>query len=126
MGETSFPNGIISRGVPIIGAPLKGSVYFVDAVNGNNSNGGTSWQDAKLTIAAAVALCTDGDTILLSGKTREENVIIPNTVGGIAIVGVSNGQPSHGDAPWAGGSASWLPPSSPTAATPLLVIRSQG
>ena len=33
--------------------------------SGSDSNGGTSWDDAKLTIQAAVDLCADGDTVVV-------------------------------------------------------------
>lgn len=33
--------------------------------SGNDTNGGTSWDDAKLTIQAAVDLCADGDTVVV-------------------------------------------------------------
>lgn len=33
--------------------------------SGSDSNGGTSWDDAKLTIQAAVDLCADGDTVIV-------------------------------------------------------------
>lgn len=104
---------------------VKGTEYYVDAVSGSDSNDGLAWDSALLTVAEAFTLVGDGDTVYLSGKTREEDVILPNTVGGVSLIGVSAGRPSHGDAPWAGNSASWLPPASPTADTDLLIIRSQ-
>ena len=33
--------------------------------SGSDTNGGTSWDDAKLTIQAAVDLCADGDTVIV-------------------------------------------------------------
>lgn len=37
--------------------------YFCDTVGGNNSNNGTTFAQRKLTIAAAEALCSPGDTV---------------------------------------------------------------
>ena len=33
--------------------------------SGSDSNGGTSWDDARLTIQSAVSLCADGDTVIV-------------------------------------------------------------
>ncbi|RJQ12075.1 MAG: right-handed parallel beta-helix repeat-containing protein [Dehalococcoidia bacterium] len=105
----------ISRGVEL----------YVDAVAGDDSNNGLSWADAVATVEQAVSLASGGDTIYLIGKTREEGVVIPNSLGGLKIVG-AGGRASHADSPWPYASAAWLPPASPTADTDLLVIRGQG
>lgn len=103
-----------------------GREWYVDAVAGSDSSDGTSWDSAVLTVAQAISLASGGDTIYLIGKTREENVIVPNSKGGLSIVGVGPGHPCHADTPWPYASAAWLPPSSPTADTDLLIIRGQG
>jgi len=114
--------GSIPRGAGVERGP--GATFYADANNGSDSYGGGSWSQAKLTIAAALAVMSEGDTLYLSGKFREE-VILSNLHGGISIIGADDRLPSHADAPWPSG-ASWLPPASPTAATPLLTVRSQG
>lgn len=43
---------------------FNGTTRYVSK-SGNDSNGGTSWDDAKLTIQAAVNLCNDGDTVIV-------------------------------------------------------------
>jgi len=54
MGYTNFPNGITSMGSPVNGGgfPLSsgGNHYFVDSVNGSDSNTGKSWSKAKASI----------------------------------------------------------------------------
>lgn len=66
-----------------------GNVWFVDSVNGLAANGGTSWADALLTIAAAVALAAAGDTILIRGSFSEAVTV---SLAGLSIVGVGNAQ----------------------------------
>jgi len=52
----------------IFGFTLEGSftgtTHYVSK-SGSDSNGGTSWDDAKLTIQAAVDLCASGDTVVV-------------------------------------------------------------
>ena len=43
---------------------FNGTTRYVSK-SGSDSNGGTSWEDAKLTIQAAVNLCADGDTVIV-------------------------------------------------------------
>lgn len=43
---------------------FNGTTRYVSK-SGSDSNGGTSWNDAKLTIQAAVDLCADGDTVIV-------------------------------------------------------------
>jgi hypothetical protein len=114
--------GSTPRGAGVERGP--GTTYYADANNGSDSQSGDSWQNAKLTIASALALMSEGDTLYLSGKFREE-CTLSNLLGGVSIIGADDRLPAHADAPWPSG-ASWLPPASPTAATSLLVVRSQG
>lgn len=118
----SIIEGSVPRGAGVERGP--GVSYYADANNGSNNNDGRSWQTAKLTIAAAVALMGEGDRLYISGKFREE-VVLSNLLGGISIIGADDRLPAHADSPWPSG-ASWMPPASPTAATPLLTLRSQG
>lgn len=114
--------GSIPRGAGVERGP--GASYYADANNGSDSYGGGSWSQAKATIAGALAVMAEGDRLYLSGKFREE-VTLSNLLGGISIIGADDRLPAHADSPWPSG-ASWLPPASPTAATPLLTLRSQG
>lgn len=114
--------GAIPRGAGVERGP--GVSFYADATNGSNDNDGRSWQTAKATIAAALALMGEGDRLYISGKFREE-VTLSNLLGGVSIIGADDRLPAHADSPWPSG-ASWLPPASPTATTPLLVLRSQG
>lgn len=114
--------GSMQRGAGVERGP--GAIYYADANNGSNNYSGGSWLQAKATIAAALALMSEGDTLYISGKFKEQ-VTLSNLHGGVTIQGADDRLPAHADAPWPSG-ASWLPPDSPTAATPLLTIRSQG
>lgn len=124
----SIIEGAVQRGLGIERGPGAGgqgnSIYYVDANNGDDDNGGSRWGDAFATIGAALAVCGEGDTIMLSGKFREE-LTLTNTIGGVHFLGAAVRLPAHADSPWPSG-ASWLPPASPTAATPLIKVRSQG
>lgn len=103
-----------------------GSVFYADAVNGDDGNDGSSWSQAKATITAAIGLCSDGDTIYIDGKFREQ-VAAASVIGlgGISIIGAGT-RPRHMDTVWERGGASWMAPASPAATTPLLTIRGQG
>ncbi len=50
--------------------------YYVDSVNGNDSNSGLSWNTAKKTITRCVAEAYDGDTIWVARGTYNESVTI--------------------------------------------------
>lgn len=62
----------------------RGSIYFVDSVNGDDDNDGLSWDTALATIAAAVALAVAGDTILIKGSFDEAVTV---AVAGLSIIG---------------------------------------
>jgi hypothetical protein len=90
---------------------------------------GRSWSTAYRTMAEALSssVLDSGDTILVTGKVAEQ-VSTPAGVFDVSIIGC--GTPRHGDAHTgdngAQASASWVTPSSPTATTPLLIVRQQG
>ena len=48
------------------------ATWYVDAVNGDDSHKGTSWGNALATIAKALSVATDGDTILVADATYNE------------------------------------------------------
>lgn len=66
------------------------------------------------------------DMILLSGVLREQ-ALAPLGVFDVAVVGAANRtrQATNGGVP-TGGGATWLAPTSPVAATPLIELREQG
>ena len=63
------------------GGGYNGDTYYV-ATTGSDSNGGTSWDDALLTIDAAVNKCGAGDKILIAQGTYDE---IANISGGVEL-----------------------------------------
>jgi surface antigen len=130
MALTNFPNGISSFGVPVlpVSADPKSYAthYFVDGDNGNDAFDGASPDRPYATMAKAFSVIASGDTIHVRGNIREE-LTTPAQVFDVTIIGASN-RPRHADTTPAGGEsgATWRPPASPTAATPLLIIQQQG
>lgn len=111
--------------------PNYGRNWFVDAKNGSNSNGGTSWDGPFLTMTYALTQVDSGDRIYFVGKVKEQ-CTTPAGVFDVSIVGAAN-RPRHADdhsessTPGRGSSASsWLSPDSATASTPLLKVQQQG
>lgn len=105
----------------------RGTTYYVDSVNGVNTRLGKSWRKAFLTMARAFEVVDSGDTIVFSGRIREQ-LTTPVGVFDVAIVGTGN-RPRHADTSPAGGSATvaqWAAPLTPTAATPLVAVIQQG
>lgn len=64
----------------------QGTIWFVDSVNGVAGNDGLSWATALATIAAAVALASAGDVILVKGSFNEA-VTVASTLTGLQIIG---------------------------------------
>jgi hypothetical protein len=82
-------------------------------------------------MSKAFSVIDSGDVIFTRGKVREE-LSTPAGVFDITVVGAAN-RPRHADdhsessSPGRGSSsATWTSPSSPTAATPLCIVRQQG
>ena len=98
MGITHFPGGVSSFGTPVLGGgiPLiSGDTYFVDARNGNDSNGGLSTEDAFATLSQAHSACTsnNGDLIIIDGdSTIVETSVINFTKNRITVVGTNGGR----------------------------------
>lgn len=72
MTLTTFPNGISSFGIPVLGGaalPFTGNYYFVDPVNGLDGRGG-GFDEPFKTLAAAYARCRDGynDVVYIIGN----------------------------------------------------------
>lgn len=74
-----------------------GDEYFVDSTNGSASNGGLSWDDALITIDAAVNKCTasNGDVIWVA-PFHAENLAADSAVdidlAGVTVIGVRYGK----------------------------------
>lgn len=112
------PGGELDIRGAVTGA-TRGRRFYVDTVNGSNSNDGRSWAGAFLTMAAALAAVDDFDVISFTGSVREQ-LVAPLGVFGVAIVGASNGRPRHD------GGARWYDPASPVAGKALIEILEQG
>ncbi len=100
--------------------------YYVDTVNGLDTNDGKSWSQAFKTMGAALAVVGTLGKIFFVGDVREE-LVGSNLVFDVSIIGC--GSLHHPDLPSAGthpGAACWRPPASPTAVTPLLKVRGRG
>lgn len=109
----------------------QGSVWYVDAVDGQDGNDGTSWEQPLLTMNEAFQTdrVTSGDTIIFRGKILEQ-INTPVQVADVTIIGAAP-YPRHADTQpvdpdGRSHGASWQPPASPTATTPLLGVRQQG
>ena len=97
-----------------------GTSYFVDTVNGVDTNSGLSWQAPFLTMAKALATVTDNCTVYFIGKVREQ-LVAPLGVQGVSIVGASGGNTRNDDGAW------WTTPASGAVAGKALIeIREQG
>lgn len=102
-----------------------GRKWYVDTINGVDSNAGSSWDAAFRTMAKAFQVLDSHDQIILSGVVKEQ-LIGPAGVFDIKIVGAGNRprQATSSGTPTGGGSC-WLPPASPTATTALLKLIEQ-
>lgn len=134
MALTNFPGGVSSMGVPVMGGmppSFYGRYWFVDAKVGSDGNRGDRRDRPFQTMDKAFDSVDSGDVIIFRGKIREE-LSTPAGVFDVTIIGGSN-QPRHADdhsessTPGRGSSsATWTTPTSPTSATPLLIVRQQG
>ncbi len=111
MGFTNFPNGITSFGAPIFGQgfpaiPRDGQYWFVDGTNGASGNSGKNPKNALTTIQAAINKASPFDVIVVFPQmipitatdpvSYAETIIIPNTLPGLSIIGVSHGRTQGG------------------------------
>lgn len=107
---------------------VTGRIWYVDTINGSDGNTGLApgQGGAFATMARAFEFIDSYDTIVLNGVVREQ-LTAPLGVFDITILGGANTprQATSSGTPTGGGST-WLAPTSPTAATPLLTIREQG
>jgi len=98
MGLTTFPNGVSSMGMPVIGGAhtTTGSVWFVDSATGSNGNTGKDKDHPFAGIDYAVGQCTanKGDIIyVMPGHTEDiaNATTIVLDVAGISIIGIGRG-----------------------------------
>lgn len=121
---------LYSSGGLITARPKRGRVWYVDPTANNGGGGGDSWDEALVTMAAAVAQVQSGDTIYFIGNIREQ-VVAPDNIFDVSIIGCGN-TPRNSDlvatgyGPRSQTSATWKAPASPVALTPLMEVRHQG
>jgi hypothetical protein len=98
--STNFPNGLSSRGVPVIPGKLTtGKVFFVDAATGSDGHSGKNTTRPFATLNKAVGMCTadKGDVIYLMPNHYEDigdtstTGAIDLDVAGISVIGIGNG-----------------------------------
>lgn len=104
-----------------------GKSWYVNANGGGGD--GTSWDQAFGRMADAFAQLSSNDNIFLLGQVREE-LVAPLGVSNVRIIGAGT-RPRYGNEssfsnPSMDAASAWRPPVSPTAATPLLILRQQG
>lgn len=101
MGLTSFPNGISSFGLPVLGGvgipATTGKYFFVDSVTGSNGNSGADSVHPLATIDFAVGLCTanKGDIIIVMPGHNESIASATDLVvdvAGVSIIGLGVNQ----------------------------------
>jgi hypothetical protein len=132
MATTNFPDGVTSFGVPVLPAGISpfAKVWFLDAKSGSNGGDGRSPDSALKTMAQVFTVIRSGDVIYTRGKIAEQ-LSTPVGVFDVTIIGAAN-RPRHADnhteSDGKRGStgSTWVAPSSPTAATPLLTVKQQG
>lgn len=124
--SSGFAVGTRGHEIPVIGPAgnilafgNKGKTYFVDTVSGSDSKDGLSWDNAFLTMAAALAVIESRETIYVVGKVREQ-LVAPLGVYGVKIIGADT-SPRHDLA------ASWMAPASGgVESKALLEVKEQG
>lgn len=114
--------GSIERGQLVRPAGLE---LYVDSVHGSNNNSGLAWDQAKATLAAAIGVLEDAETlgnqstIFAVGDFREQ-IVAPLSLYGVRIVGVAVGNNRHDNG------LRWRDPASPVAGKALIEILEQG
>lgn len=99
---------------------------FLNTFAGSDAQDGKSWGSAVATMDRALDLVETGGRVFFVGDVREE-ITGSNLKFDISIIGC--GGLHHPDQPSSAynyGASMWRPPSSPTAATNLLVVRGRG
>ena len=126
MGETKFPYGVSSMGVPVFGNQgfmTPGKSYFLDPVNGNDSYDGKNIRRAKKTLTAAYALLTENQNDVLYYIGGSSAISLKATLTWAKaytyMIGISSGSMT-------GGRARIFQDSTATAVTPLFNVTAAG
>lgn len=124
-----------------INLPHPGRDIFVIAqdptgryAGGNDEDTGRDWDHALRTMATALDMAETLDRIYFIGRVREEiNIALISDLNlkfDVSIIGCGSrhhaDQPGSGTDLYATGGAMWMPPASPTSATPLLEVYGRG
>ncbi len=98
LNRTAFQSRNLRGTVQIHPPQVIGSAFFVDSVNGDSANSGTSWDNALATVDGAIALCTaiKGDTIYMApwhveSEAETDTEIWTMSVEGVNLVGMRQG-----------------------------------
>lgn len=105
----------------------KGTTYYVNANTGVDTRSGKSWSKAFLTMSKAFSVLASGDTIIFTGKVREQ-LVTPVNIFDISVIGLGN-RPHHADSTPSGGQfaqATWTIPASGATTAPLVKVLQQG
>src|SRR3990167_5055052 len=99
MAITSFPNGISSFGVPVLGGgsgipSTTGTYFFVDSSTGSNSNSGLDKTHAFADLATGVAATTasKGDVVIMMPGHAETVTTTITPKAGSFIIGLGSGR----------------------------------
>lgn len=106
--------------------PVVGREWFLNAATGAATHDGKSFSNSKLTMADIFDELASGDVVWTIGKIREE-LTCPVGIFGVKIIGASSTR--HPDAHTGNNgyvASGWTPPASPTATTPLCIVKQQG
>lgn len=128
--DSDLRTAINANFAELAGVTYPGGILYVDTVHGADSNDGSGWYVPNAafpsngvgpfrTMAKALTKCQSFSKIAFVGKIREQ-CVAPLGVYGVTIQGYAGGAPRTDLA------ASWLAPTSATAATPLLQLLEQG
>ncbi|RKY16042.1 MAG: hypothetical protein DRP63_06145, partial [Planctomycetota bacterium] len=74
VSDSSAPTQSVSATLQLVVNPAgsSGTTWYVDAVNGSDSNSGSSWSDAFATIGKALSVADDYDLVLVADATYNE------------------------------------------------------
>jgi hypothetical protein len=112
---------------PLMSDRTRGTTYFVDANLGVDTNTGKGWAEPFLTMSKAFTSVASGDTIVFTGKVREQ-LITPVNIFDVSVIGIGN-RPHHADSTPTGGqfaTATWTTPASGATTAALVKVLQQG
>jgi hypothetical protein len=116
---------------------MRGTTYYVNpnttfsaSANpfpGVDTHSGKSWTKAFATMSKALSVLKSGDTIVFTGKVREQ-LVTPVNIFDVSVIGMGN-RPHHADSTPTGGQyaqATWTTPASGATTAPLIKVLQQG